>query len=95
MMPDSSTAYRRVYWKSPSHRQVKLFGIIRYTDDPRNVQFYVPRLYEQSDRSCAKHGYMPHTKDPAVMCTTTFKLPTGREETLVSYHPESNRDEFW
>ena len=85
LLPDSSTAFRRVYWKDPSHHQIKLFGVIRYTDNT-NREFCVIREYEPSDRSCDFHVHMPHTEEPAVRCTATVKLPDGSEDTVVSYY---------
>ena len=85
LMPDSSTAFRRVYWKNPSHRQVKLLGIIRYTDDAHR-RFYTIKDYAQDDRSCDFNAHMPHTEEPAIRCTTTVELPGGGVDTVVTYN---------
>lgn len=94
LMPDSSTAFRRVYWKNPSHRQVKLHGLIRYTDDAHR-RFYTINDYAQDDRSCDFHVYMPHTKELAVRCTTTVELPDGGVDTVVTYNTIADWNEHF
>ena len=85
LMPDSSTAYRRVYWKDPSHRQVKLYGVVRYTDEKERM-FYVLGTYKPSDRSCKYHMTMPHTDEPAIRCVAKITLPNGGVDTVVTYY---------
>ena len=84
-MPDSSTAYRRVYWKSPSHRQVKLYGTIAYTDEAERM-LYVISAYKPSNRSCELYVTMPHTKESGTRCVAKIKLPNGGEDTVVTYY---------